>query len=117
MAELINKQDAVDAAEQELREITKGLDRHSLTYGFVHVVTKAIECRVEQLRPVQPEHRSRSGKWLIRRFDGNAQCSVCGMHFRYVYDHENADHFCRHCGAEMDGLEVQSDEVDRRHGD
>lgn len=44
------------------------------------------------------------GKWLIRYFGGDAKCSNCGFYFRDVYDYENFDRFCRHCGEEKDGL-------------
>jgi hypothetical protein len=45
------------------------------------------------------------GRWLNMR-NGNADCSVCGRHVIGVYDDDNADRFCRCCGAKMD-LEAQ----------
>lgn len=45
------------------------------------------------------------GRWLNMR-NGNADCSVCGRHVIGVYDDDNADRFCRGCGAKMD-LEEQ----------
>ena len=42
------------------------------------------------------------GKWL-NRMNGNATCSVCGLRSKAVYDLDNEQHYCGHCGAKMDG--------------
>lgn len=60
---------------------------------------------LRELPSAEPERRT--GKWLIRRFGGDAQCSECGMYFRDAYDFENSDHYCRHCGAEMEGTALK----------
>lgn len=41
------------------------------------------------------------GHWILRG-NGNADCSCCGYRFYGVYDDDNADRYCRHCGAKMD---------------
>ena len=58
----------------------------------------------------QPERKT--GKWLIRKFGADAQCSECKMFFSDVYDMENSDAYCRHCGAKMEGLRRVKDESD-----
>lgn len=40
------------------------------------------------------------GHWIYRR-NGWAECSVCRHDFIGVYDVENSDRYCRHCGAKM----------------
>lgn len=40
------------------------------------------------------------GHWIHMK-NGNAECSVCGRRVVGVYDDDNADKFCRHCGARM----------------
>ena len=45
----------------------------------------------------------RHGHWIIPRFGADAKCSVCGMYYSDVYDMESKDHYCRNCGAKMDG--------------
>lgn len=45
----------------------------------------------------------RHGRWIIPRFGADAKCSVCGMYYSDVYDMESKDHYCRNCGAKMDG--------------
>ena len=42
------------------------------------------------------------GHWILKG-NGNADCSICGYRSTRVYDDDNADHYCRHCGAKMDG--------------
>lgn len=42
----------------------------------------------------------RHGHWMNLK-NGNATCSECGRTFRDVYDFDNADDYCRHCGAKM----------------
>lgn len=44
------------------------------------------------------------GHWIIKG-NGNADCSCCGYRSSRVYDDDNADRYCRHCGAKMDGKE------------
>ena len=56
------------------------------------------------------ESERKTGRWLIREGISDAQCSECKMYFRDVYDMDNSDAFCRHCGAKMDGLKVVEDE-------
>lgn len=44
----------------------------------------------------------RHGHWIVSNKSSWSQCSVCKRHFLYVWDYENADERCRHCGAIMD---------------
>lgn len=53
---------------------------------------------------IEPERKT--GWWLIREGISDAQCSECKMYFRDVYDMDNSDAFCRHCGTKMEGLKV-----------
>ena len=63
---------------------------------------------IEKLPSALPERKT--GHWLIREGISDAQCSECGMYFNDVYDMENSDAFCRHCGIKMEGLKVVKDE-------
>ena len=47
------------------------------------------------------------GRWINMK-DGNGECSACGRKIKGIYDDDNADRFCRSCGAKMD-LEEQHD--------
>lgn len=39
----------------------------------------------------------------INHSGGNATCRRCGVRQRAVYDDDNDQNFCGHCGAKMDG--------------
>ena len=41
------------------------------------------------------------GHWIYKK-NGWAECSECHHDFLGVYDLENSDAYCRHCGAKMD---------------
>ena len=58
--------------------------------------TLKIVATTETIEPVKHGH------WILKG-NGNADCSVCGYRSSRVYDDDNADHYCRHCGAKMDG--------------
>ena len=40
------------------------------------------------------------GEWIDCR-GGDATCSRCGIRQKAVYDDDNEQHFCGHCGARM----------------
>ena len=46
------------------------------------------------------------GHWIYKK-NGWAECSECHHDFLGVYDLENSDAYCRHCGAKMDGRESE----------
>lgn len=84
-------------ADKLLRDIEK---YHVSDGKFQHWVQ--IQQTIEQER--------KTGWWLIREGISDAQCSECKMYFRDVYDMDNSDAFCRHCGAKMEGLKAVEDE-------
>ena len=47
--------------------------------------------------------KCKTGHWIILD-DIWTKCSECGLMFRDVYDLDNYDNYCRHCGAKMEGL-------------
>ena len=42
------------------------------------------------------------GKWKLNK-DGSGICSECGRTQKNVWDYDNSQNFCGHCGAKMDG--------------
>ena len=71
-------------------------------------VLVAFADKVNRMPTIEPGRKK--GKWIIRKFGADAMCSNCGMYFHDVYDIESSDNYCRHCGAQMEGLEVVDDE-------
>ena len=43
------------------------------------------------------------GEWVSHHPDGSAICSVCGRKQKDVWDFDNWQNFCGHCGADMRG--------------
>lgn len=76
--------------------------KNEYTQGITFGAALAIEY-VKQLPSAQPERKTAT--WLIRKWGGDAKCSNCGRYFKDVYDMENYDNFCRHCGTQMKGIE------------
>lgn len=52
-----------------------------------------------------------SGRWIVKHFGDDAQCSECGWSFSDAYDADSHDRFCRHCGAEMGSLVLENKKV------
>ncbi len=59
-------------------------------------VERAYELGRESVQP--------TGTWLIHKWGDDAQCSNCGKTFKDVYDMDNYDQHCRHCGTHMKGI-------------
>lgn len=51
-----------------------------------------------------PKENTEKYYWKIIGNGRYAQCSNCGMFFQDVYDFDNYDNYCRHCGAKMEGI-------------
>ena len=50
-----------------------------------------------------PESLRPKGKWKLNK-DGSGTCSECRRTRNDVWDMDNWDNFCSHCGAEMKGV-------------
>lgn len=44
------------------------------------------------------------GEWMLHP-DGSGTCSCCNRTQKSVWDYDNAQNFCGHCGADMRGEE------------
>lgn len=45
-------------------------------------------------------HKQKEGKWKLNK-DGSGTCSECGITQKSVWDYDNWQNFCGHCGAKM----------------
>ena len=48
----------------------------------------------------------RHGEWILHP-DGSATCNQCKTHQLLIWDMDRSQNFCGHCGAKMDGGEVE----------
>lgn len=53
------------------------------------------------LLKVQEPQGTPEAEWLLYKGMRGATCSYCKYTFGDVYDVENYDYYCRHCGAKM----------------
>ena len=42
------------------------------------------------------------GEWILHK-DGSGTCKNCNTHQKSIWDMDNWQNFCGHCGAKMDG--------------
>ena len=93
MSDLISRQAAIDVIED-------------YPHGNVWNVESMEEMvdKIKALPPAQPERKTAT--WLIHKWGEDVKCSNCGKMFKDVYDMENYDGFCRHCGTKMEGIKV-----------
>ena len=63
-------------------------------------IDQAYDKAIEALS--QPERKK--GHWKLLN-NGDAICSECGRKQKGVWDFDNWDNFCRHCGSDMRGGE------------
>lgn len=100
----ISRQAAIDAM---MRLQTEDIEMYGCAIPEGFDGDRAAE-ELKALPSAQPERKT--GRWLIREGISDAQCSECKMFFRDVYDMDNSDAFCRHCGSKMEGLKVVNEE-------
>lgn len=70
----------------------------------LYMVTRPERCPLE---PVEPERKR--GKWIVLKHTKHAMCSECRRSFVDVYDLENWDHYCRHCGTVMESIVAEEE--------
>lgn len=81
----------------KLLEILK--EMHGIEHTRYDDGLDTAEAVIDIAETIEPE---KHGHWILKG-NGNADCSICGYRSTRVYDDDNADHYCRHCGAKMDG--------------
>jgi hypothetical protein len=60
---------------------------------------------IHLVRDIAPSAQP-TATWLIHKWGDDAKCSNCGRSFKDVYDMDNYDNFCRHCGTHMKGIKA-----------
>ena len=75
---------------------------------MMYVMTRK-DCEVvmaaaELLEAQEHQTTTPEAEWLLFKGKRGATCSYCKRTFYDVYDVENFDYYCRHCGARMKNL-------------
>ena len=109
MDDNISRQQAIDAVKNywksevdALHTNPKYADFNEHTEACDSILThNANICKaLDQLPSAQPQRKN--GRWKLLN-NGDAICSECGRKQKCVWDFDNWDNFCRHCGADMRG--------------
>lgn len=78
-------------------------DTTFLTIGQACAIAhKSIVDMVKAAPAVDPSTLRPTGRWTLNR-DGSGTCSECHRTRNDVWDMDNWDNFCSHCGADMRG--------------
>lgn len=106
MARLIDADQAVAEADRLLEHYNLAMANAENNREINHVfkrqeLFKAVRAVVNTCPTIDPV---KHGEWVFKG-NGNADCSCCGYRSFGVYDDDNADRYCRHCGAKMDKKE------------
>ena len=91
--DLISKEQAIDALEEGFKDVTKGIDKLSPTYGLTKAVTGIYKCFIGKLPSAQPE--------IIHCED--CKYGILDASFSHQYfckfkgdEWNNGDYFCGH---------------------
>lgn len=76
-------------------------------YGIPQEINVDIAKAIINGKPYNPERPK--GHWIFDFAHNKMTCSKCGRTFTGGFDLDNADNFCRHCGADMRGKETDCD--------
>ena len=98
MDDLISRQAAIDT----MQKFIDSMDKDSPAYKSLSVAFDRCIIELKRLPSAQPERKK--GRWKLLN-NGDAICSECGRKQNVVWDFDNWDNFCRHCGADMRGIE------------
>jgi hypothetical protein len=83
MDEYINKQQLLEKAKEH----------QNTPFGIPLIIAE-----IEKAETVEIKH----GEWRLHP-DGSGTCSVCGRRQKSVWDMDNWQNYCGHCGANMNG--------------
>lgn len=92
MAEYIKKED-----------VLKLLEKNSITKKVTLADGISIYDSVKNA-PTADVVEVKRGEWKLHP-DGSGTCSCCNRTQKSVWDYDNAQNFCGHCGADMRGEE------------
>lgn len=73
------------------------LERHGISNKLLQVMSIADV-------PTADVVEVKRGEWKLHP-DGSGTCSCCNFTQKNVWDYDNAQNFCGHCGADMRGDE------------
>ena len=88
----------------EVNELLKSFTPDCIVYSSnkpIKIDLRLIK-RIITRQPVANVTEVKRGEWKLHP-DGSGTCSVCGKHQVCIWDLDNWQNFCGHCGADMRG--------------
>lgn len=77
------------------------IDANALMKYTLNTISRSIDCNdIARFPTIDPESLRPKGKWKLNR-DGSGTCSECHRTRNDVWDMDDWDNFCSHCGADM----------------
>lgn len=76
--------------------------KHEFNIGFGGVSHAVIANQIIDSIPTADVAEVKHSEWILHN-DGSGTCKQCGFTQRNVWDYDNWQNFCGHCGAKMDG--------------
>ena len=117
MDDLIRRQDAIKAMQEQKKTLLQGLDKDGVMFGIITGVIGCMVATVGKAPAAQPERKT--GHWQPWEYARPGyeykfhKCSVCGVCDEYVSDVprpngtiarlERIRNYCPNCGAKMEG--------------
>lgn len=92
-------------ADEIVKNMTKKFDKNygdTTIKGIRDIFNMCVNC-VNQT-PTADVVEVKRGKWKLH-LDGSGTCSCCNKAQESVWDYNNKQNFCKHCGADMRGDE------------
>lgn len=99
MAEYIDRDALIADIDEEIEHDSKMYTREQNYY-----IEKGLRIarRDIQSAPVADVAEVRHGEWILHK-DGSGTCNQCRITQKNVWDYDNHQNYCGHCGAKMDG--------------
>lgn len=80
--------------------------KQEFNIGFGGVSHAVIANRIIDEIPAADVAEVKHSGWILHK-DGSGTCKQCGFTQRNVWDYDNWQNFCVHCGAKMDGGQTE----------
>lgn len=98
-------------ADELLKQYPFNQDTSRRTDDFEYGINTAIDSAVMAIEdaPTVEAVPVRHGHWIYHPMSRMTECSYCHRWFHDVFDADNADRFCRSCGAKMDEVSCDAE--------
>lgn len=103
MAEYIDREEAVKMMDDCIQAMMNHPKVSKEPYTMANAVRSvaAVLCLAAEVAEVK------HGTWKLHK-DGSGTCDQCRFTQKNVWDYDNSQNYCGHCGAKMDGKDKEN---------